>query len=207
MNQRPPSNLVFLLDVSGSMMPPEQAAAGEKALKLLVERLSENDRVAIVVYAGDSRPGAAVDDRQTRRSRSSARSTGWKPAARPTASGRDSTGVPGAPRTLRPRRHQSRDPLHRRRLQRRHHEPAATWSRLIEGEAKSGVFLTVLGFGMGNLKDATLETTRRQGQRQLRLHRLLRPKPARCSSSRWAARSMTDRQGREDPGRVQSRPG
>ena len=63
--------------------------------------------------------------------------------------------------------------------------------RLIEEKAKSGVFLSVLGFGMGNIKDATLETARRQGERQLRLHRLAARGEQACSSSRWAATLVT----------------
>src|SRR5205823_10874392 len=51
---RGPSNLVFLLDVSGSMTPPERLPLVKQAMRLLVEKLSENDRVAIVVYAGAS---------------------------------------------------------------------------------------------------------------------------------------------------------
>ncbi|CAN5459527.1 hypothetical protein BH11PLA2_BH11PLA2_49820 [soil metagenome] len=48
---RPASNLVFLIDVSGSMMPEERLPLVKKSLKLLVDQLSENDRVALVVYA------------------------------------------------------------------------------------------------------------------------------------------------------------
>jgi Ca-activated chloride channel family protein len=50
--QRPSTNLVFLIDVSGSMSPPERLPLLKQALRLLVERLGERDRVAIVVYAG-----------------------------------------------------------------------------------------------------------------------------------------------------------
>ncbi len=52
--QRPPANLVFLLDVSGSMRAPNKLPLVKESLRLLVERLGENDRVAIVVYAGAS---------------------------------------------------------------------------------------------------------------------------------------------------------
>ena len=52
--------------------------------------------------------------------------------------------------------------------------------RLIEEKRKTGVFLSVLGFGMGNLKDATMEKLADQRQRQLRLHRLARRGAARC---------------------------
>ncbi|MCO5169277.1 MAG: VWA domain-containing protein [Planctomycetes bacterium] len=51
---RPASNLVFLIDVSGSMSTPERLPLVKQSLRLLVEQLREQDRVAIVVYAGAS---------------------------------------------------------------------------------------------------------------------------------------------------------
>ncbi len=53
-DQRPASNLVFLLDVSGSMEPAQRLPLVKQALRLLVDQLGENDRVAIVVYSGAS---------------------------------------------------------------------------------------------------------------------------------------------------------
>ena len=52
--KRPASNLVFLLDVSGSMEPANRLPLVKRAMRLLIDRLNENDRVAIVVYAGAS---------------------------------------------------------------------------------------------------------------------------------------------------------
>ena len=52
--QRPPSNLVFLVDVSGSMQQPNKLPLVQWSLQQLVEQLGENDQVAIVVYAGAS---------------------------------------------------------------------------------------------------------------------------------------------------------
>lgn len=48
----PPNNLVFLLDVSGSMQPPNKLPLLRQAFRLLAENLREEDRVAIVIYAG-----------------------------------------------------------------------------------------------------------------------------------------------------------
>src|SRR5690606_1299022 len=48
----PPSNLVFLIDVSGSMWSPNKLPLVKSALKLLADQLRPQDRVAIVVYAG-----------------------------------------------------------------------------------------------------------------------------------------------------------
>jgi Ca-activated chloride channel family protein len=50
--QRPVSNLVFLIDVSGSMNQPNKLPLVQRSLGMLVRQLGENDRVAIVVYAG-----------------------------------------------------------------------------------------------------------------------------------------------------------
>ncbi len=53
-DKRGASNLVFLLDVSGSMTPADRLPLVKQAMRLLVDKLTENDRVAIVVYAGAS---------------------------------------------------------------------------------------------------------------------------------------------------------
>ncbi len=53
-SQRKPANLVFLLDVSGSMNSPKKLPLVVSAMKLLTGGLTENDRVSIVVYAGAS---------------------------------------------------------------------------------------------------------------------------------------------------------
>src|SRR5207244_1442415 len=50
--QRPPSNLVFLLDVSGSMQPSERLPLLKNAIRMLVQQLTANDRVTVVTYAG-----------------------------------------------------------------------------------------------------------------------------------------------------------
>ena len=50
----PPSNLVFLVDVSGSMQSPDKLPLVKESLKLLVRQLDARDRIALVVYAGAS---------------------------------------------------------------------------------------------------------------------------------------------------------
>ncbi len=52
--ERPPANLVFLLDVSGSMEPEDRLPLIRKAMRVLVDELRADDRVAIVTYAGTS---------------------------------------------------------------------------------------------------------------------------------------------------------
>ena len=53
-DKRPPSNLVFLIDVSGSMRAPEKLGLLKRSIKAMVKELNENDRIAIVTYAGSS---------------------------------------------------------------------------------------------------------------------------------------------------------
>jgi Ca-activated chloride channel family protein len=53
-SERPPANLVFLVDVSGSMMEPDKLPLVQCSLALLAERLTPRDRVSIVAYAGNA---------------------------------------------------------------------------------------------------------------------------------------------------------
>ena len=65
---RPQSNLVFLIDVSGSMNEPNKLPLLIEGMKLLTRELGENDRVAIVVYAsseGLALPSTRGDQQQT----------------------------------------------------------------------------------------------------------------------------------------------
>jgi Ca-activated chloride channel family protein len=53
--ERKPANLVFLVDVSGSMQPADRLPLAKRALRILVENLQEHDTVALVTYAGSTR--------------------------------------------------------------------------------------------------------------------------------------------------------
>ena len=99
-------------------------------------------------------------------------------------------------------RRQPRDPRHRRRLQRRHHQPGRADPPDRGRSGETGVFLTVLGFGMGNLKDATMEKLADKGNGNYAyIDTLSRgAQGARRGDGRHAGHH---RQGREDPGRVQ----
>lgn len=52
LENRPKANLVFLVDVSGSMQSPDKLGLVKKSLQLLVSQMTENDRIALVAYAG-----------------------------------------------------------------------------------------------------------------------------------------------------------
>jgi Ca-activated chloride channel family protein len=153
--QRPPSNLVFLLDVSGSMAQPDKLPLVQSAMRLLVEELRPSDRVAIVVYAGSeglALPSTPASDKSEILSAIQSLSPGgtthgsagirlaYQVAADNFISG-------GVNRVILATDGDFNVGVTNQ----------GELVRLIEEKAKSGVFLTTLGFGMGNLKDSTLE--------------------------------------------------
>lgn len=152
---RPASNLVFLLDVSGSMNTPNKLPLVKEALRLLVNQLHENDRVAVVVYAGSSGlvlPSTTGDKRDTilaaiDRLEAGGSTNGGQgiQLAYDIAAGNFIKG--GTNRVILATDGDFNVGITDR----------GSLVKLIEDKAKSGVFLTALGFGMGNLKDATLE--------------------------------------------------
>ncbi len=153
--ERPPANLVFLLDVSGSMAEPNKLPLVQAALRLLVGELQPSDRVAIVVYAGSeglALPSTPVADRDAIVSAIESLSPG--------GGTHGSAGIRLAYETA--TAHFIKGGINRVILATDGDFNIGVTSqgdliRLIEDEARTGVFLTALGFGMGNLKDATLE--------------------------------------------------
>ena len=152
---RPASNLVFLLDVSGSMNEPNKLPLLQSALKLLVERVGENDRVAIVVYAGAS--GLALPATSGERQETILAALDALEAGGSTNGG---AGIQLAYQVA--RENFIKGGVNRVVLATDGDfnvgiSDQGSLSRLIEREAESGVFLSVLGFGSGNLKDSTME--------------------------------------------------
>lgn len=153
--QRPLSNLVFLLDVSGSMSHPNKLPLVKSSMKMLVDRLGENDRVAIAVYAGASGlvlPSTSADQKsqilaaldRLEAGGSTNGGEGLELAYRTAVE----NFIPGG--------------VNRVILCTDGDFNVGTTNQseliqLIEAKAKSGVFLSVLGFGMGNYKDSTME--------------------------------------------------
>lgn len=159
--ERGAANLVFLVDVSGSMDSPERLPLVKESLRLLVNRLRPDDRVAIVTYAGAS--GLALASTPVAQAREIMTAleamtpggatnggmgiqlaydiakanfvTGGVNRVILCTDGDFNVGVTGEGELV----------------------------RLVQEKAKSGVFLTVLGFGMGNLKDAMLEAIADKG--------------------------------------------
>jgi Ca-activated chloride channel family protein len=153
--KRPVSNLVFLLDVSGSMQDANKLPLVRESMKLLVRELSENDRVAIVVYAGAS--GLVLN------STTGDQKDAIRAAIERLQAGGSTNGAGGLQQAYDvAMQHFVRGGVNRVILATDGDFNVGITDRdalvrLIEDKAKSGVSLTTLGFGMGNLKDATLE--------------------------------------------------
>lgn len=154
--QKPPCNLVFLLDVSGSMNSPDKLPLLKSSLKTLVDTLDDADRIAIVAYAGasglvlPSTPAsqkaeilAAIDRLEAGGSTNGAsgielayqvaEQSGAENSVNRVILATDGDFNVGV---------SSRDGL----------------KKLIEEKRESGIFLSVLGFGDGGYNDSTMET-------------------------------------------------
>jgi Ca-activated chloride channel family protein len=160
-NRRPPSNLVFLIDVSGSMNSPEKLPLVKAGLNMLVEQLGENDMVSMVVYAGNSGLVLAPT--------SGTRKEVIRQAIDRLEAGGSTNGGAGIQLAY----NQATVNFLRNGVNRVILMTDGDFNvgvtnqgdltRLIQDRAKSGVFLSVLGFGMGNIKDSTLERLADQG--------------------------------------------
>ena len=155
LDKLPPSNLVFLIDASGSMDAPNRLPLLQASFKLLVNQLREQDKVAIVVYAGSAglvlEPTSGADKQKIRDAIDRLRAGGS------TAGG---AGIQLAYKTA--RENFSKGGNNRVILATDGDfnigaSSDAEMVRLIEQERESGVFLTVLGYGMGNYKDNKMQ--------------------------------------------------
>ena len=150
-----PRNLVFLIDVSGSMAPPDKLPLLRQAMRMLVDVLTERDRVAIVVYAGASGlvlPSTPGDHKAT-----------IGKALAELEAGGSTNGAAGIELAYRVARDNFiRGGVNRVILATDGDFNVGVSSQdglvsLIERERRSGVFLSVLGVGTGNLKDSMME--------------------------------------------------
>ncbi|MCK3684310.1 VWA domain-containing protein [Maribellus sp. YY47] len=157
----PASNLVFLLDVSGSMNAPDKLPLVKRAFTMLVNELRPEDRVAIVVYAGaagkvlDSTPG---DKKKT-----------ILDALEKLGAGGSTAGGEGLRLAYKIAEENFIEGGNNRIILATDGDfnigvsSTSEMERLVEKERENGVFMTVLGFGTGNIKDDKMETIADKG--------------------------------------------
>ncbi len=151
----PVSNLVFLLDVSGSMNDALKLPLVKSAFQLLVEQLKENDRVSIVTYAGSESivlSGASGENKAM-----------IQAAINDLSAGGSTAGAKGLVTAYELASEYFLDGGNNRVILATDGDfnvglsSDADMVRLIEKERKKGIFLSVLGFGTGNIKDSKME--------------------------------------------------
>lgn len=159
--QIPPANLVFLVDVSGSMWSPDKLPLVQKSLGMLVDKLRPQDRIALVVYAGNAGlvlPSTSGAEKQTIKNAINALQAGGS-----TAGGagielaykgaKDNFIADGNNRVLLCTDGDFNVGIN----------GEGPLTSFIEEKRKTGVFLSVLGFGMGNYKDREMEALADKG--------------------------------------------
>ena len=151
----PASNLVFLIDVSGSMESPNKLPLLKAAFKLLVNQLREKDKVSIVVYAGAA--GVVLKPTSGAHKQKILEALDALEAGGSTAGG---AGIQMAYKLA--ERHFKKGGNNRVILATDGDfnvgmSSDESMEKLISEKRNSGIYLTVLGFGMGNYKDSKLE--------------------------------------------------
>jgi Ca-activated chloride channel homolog len=151
----PPSNLVFLIDVSGSMNAPDKLPLLKDSLRVLVNQLTAKDRVAVVVYAGSSGlalPSTTADRRGEIIS-----------ALNNLEAGGSTNGGQGIQLAYRVAQENFVENGNNRVILATDGDFNVGLTgddelvRLIEQKRQSGIYLSVLGFGTGNTNDSMME--------------------------------------------------
>ncbi len=153
--QMPPANLTFLIDVSGSMNAPNKLPLLQKAFALLVKELRPQDRVAIAVYAGAAGlvlpPTGGGDKRKIQDAIANLRAGG------------STAGAEGIELAYKTAGEMFAANANNRVILATDGDfnvgisDDATLVKMIEEKRNKGIYLSVLGFGMGNYKDAKME--------------------------------------------------
>ncbi len=160
-DKRPASNLVFLVDVSGSMNAPKRLPLVKTALGMLVDKLSENDKISIIVYAGAAgmvlSPTTGNNKMQILRALENLQAGG---------STNGGAGIELAYKTASD--NFIKGGVNRVILATDGDFNVGTTSReslvdIVERNGKKNIYLSILGFGMGNLKDGMMETLSNKG--------------------------------------------
>lgn len=155
MSKREPLNLVFLIDVSGSMFSEDKLPLVQKSFTMLTENLGEDDRISIVTYAGE--------DKVVLKGTSGADKEKIIAAINGLEAKGSTYGEAGINRAYELAEKYFIDGGNNRVILATDGDLNVGLSsqeeltKLIEEKRESGVFLSVLGFGTGNLKDARME--------------------------------------------------
>lgn len=151
----PASNLVFLIDVSGSMYDANKLPLVKASMKMLVDQLREQDKISMVVYAGAAGLVLAPT--------SGFEKTKIKDAIDKLEAGGSTAGGAGIKLAYKTAQENFVKGGNNRVILCTDGDfnvgesSDDAMERLIENERKSGVFLTVLGYGMGNYQDAKMQ--------------------------------------------------
>lgn len=151
----PPNNLVFLLDVSGSMNQANKLPLLKNAFKMLIKQLKNEDRVAIVVYAGAS--GVVLPSTSGNEKRQ------MRLALDQLTAGGSTAGAAGIQLAYKIAKKNFIEGGNNRVILATDGDfnvgvsSQSDLVRLIEQKREEGVFLSVLGFGTGNYKDSRME--------------------------------------------------
>ena len=159
--ERPDANLVFLVDVSGSMNQPNKLPLVKQSLKLLVEQMGEKDRIAVVVYAGSS--GIALPSTTANNTETIVHAIDH---LRGGGSTNGAAGIQLAYDTA--EKHFIEEGVNRVILCSDGDFNVGLSSddalvRLIQEKRDSGVFFSIMGFGSGNYQDAKMELLSNKG--------------------------------------------
>ncbi|HMK17841.1 MAG TPA: VWA domain-containing protein [Chitinophagaceae bacterium] len=155
LDKLPPSNMVFLIDVSGSMNEPNKLPLVQASLSMLVDQLSEKDKVAIVVYAGNA--GLVLP------TTNGSNKAKIKEAINDLEAGGSTAGGEGILLAYKVAKDNFIKEGNNRIILATDGDFNVGVSsddelvRLIENERKAGVFLSVLGYGMGNYQDNKMQ--------------------------------------------------
>lgn len=158
-NQIQPMNLVFLIDVSGSMSSSNKLPLLKQSLTLLTKQLRDNDKISIVVYAGAA--GLVLEPTSDKAKIINALDN--LNAGGSTAGG---AGIKLAYKIAKENLH--KDGINRVIIATDGDFNVGASSdgemtRLVEDRRDDGIFLTALGFGMGNYKDSKIEAIANKG--------------------------------------------
>ena len=160
----PPNNLVFLIDVSGSMESPEKLPLLKSAFRLLVNELRDEDRVAIVVYAGSA--GLVLPSTPGSDKRAILDALERLEAGGSTAGGEGLILAYDVARRNRIAKGNNRVILATDGDFNIGVSSDAEMFRLVEARRAEGTMLTILGFGTENLKDSKMEGMADRGNGQ-----------------------------------------